>query len=339
MFNSNAQSSRSRTVVAGAAALVLAALVLGWSASRSHGAVELGQVASVAGTNEACQIGFNLVQDSTTGPAYTVPTGGGVITSWSHEGIGVFTRGVGGEPPGSGRLLVWELIAGAEHRLVGGSAVQQFSVGLNTFDVRVPVDGGELLGLRTSAGAVGCVHTSHLPGDAASGEGEGATDPQPGDVRFLDDVTQAMTRVNVAATLEPDADGDGYGDESQDVEIELRLKNRLKAKKKGFPVKVSCGGTDCEAKLKGTAIAKTKGGSSATAAKKTKFKVKTTKVSIDSGATKKTKLKMKKHKKSQRKLTKLLKGSSKGSKLKLTATAENSIGSSDKAKDKAKLKG
>ena len=73
----------------------------------------------------------------------------------------------------------------------------------------------------------------------------------------------------------------------------------------------------------------------------TKFKLKTKTVPVGAGETTKTKLKLRKNKKKQKQLKKLLRSDSarKGSKLKLTVSASNELGSSDKLKDRAKLKG
>ena len=268
-------------------AAIAVTLLLALSASRAHAATEIGAVPTGAEIDllMPCSPGFNLVQNSSTGPSYDIPAAGGVITSWSHQGaaLAVPRATAAGVAPGSGRLLLWSPGAGPSHTLVGGSVVEDFSIGLNTFETRVPVSGGERLGLRTNAGPVGCISNGYSAGDVGSAEGPGATDPQPGDPRTLADISQAMTRVNVAATLESDADADGFGDESQDVELEVTLKNRLRPKRSGFPVRVSCGVTECDGTITGKAVAKQKGGSSATAAKKKKkksFKLKPKTLSI-----------------------------------------------------------
>ena len=73
-------------------------------------------------------------------------------------------------------------------------------------------------------------------------------------------------------------------------------------------------------------------------AKKQSFKLKPKTLSIAADETKKTKLKLKQSKSSTKKLGRLLKNTRKGSKLKLTVSATNSLGAVDKLKVKTKLK-
>ena len=260
-----------------------------------------------------------------------VPAGGGVLTSWRHQGA---------TGTGTGRLQVWTLDGGTIYTLAGRSDVETLAAGtLNEHGTRIPVSGGEILGLRTAGTDIGCVSDLIFAAqDVASTDGQNTADPAPGEPRDMSGLTQTSVRVNVAATLEPDADGDGFGDESQDVELEVTLKNKLRPKRSGFPVKVSCGDSECEGTIKGKAIAKQKGGSSATVAKKQSFKLKPKTLSIAADETKKTKLKLKKSKSSTKQLGRLLRNTRKGSKLKLTVTATNTLGASDKVKSKAKLK-
>ncbi|MGI9557555.1 MAG: hypothetical protein ACR2N5_06410 [Solirubrobacterales bacterium] len=324
-----------RSLIAGVAALCAAAVLLGVSASRTHAAVEVGETTPPGAEPVACLQDTNLVQEGSTDPSFEVPVGGGVITEWRHLGAALGARG--GGLPGSARLLLWRPEVDTSYTLAGRSAIEAFGLGLNTFETRIPVAGGELLGLRSVTDIGICGSTGQPPAEVVFLTQVG-TDLEPGQTEDLPE-SEAATRLNVAATLEPDADADGYGDESQDVEVTVGLRNKLKPKKKGFPVKVSCGGTECDAEIKGKASAKTSGGSSAAASKRITYKLKPKTISVGAGETLKTKVKLRKSKKSTKKLAKLLKKSSKGSKLKLTVSAENSIGSSDKAKDKAKLKG
>jgi hypothetical protein len=83
---------------------------------------------------------------------------------------------------------------------------------VNRFFTRVPVAGGELIGLRTEGGFAYCADTS-------AGEGlarfERSPAPRPGDgsVAYAAGPEGGL---NVEAVLEPDVDRDGYGDETQD---------------------------------------------------------------------------------------------------------------------------
>ena len=292
-------------------------------------ATTLGQV-QPASALVSCLSGQNVVQQSTLPSLnYAVPAGGGVITSWSH---------LGGLPSaGSGRLQSWRG-SGLLLLLSGRSSLERFAPGvINEFDTRILVSGGDLLGLRSQTADVGCVGGPHTTADAVITNGIGTGDP---DLGFTGTFAPAfgLNRVNVAAALEPDADGDGFGDETQDIELQIRLKNLLRTVKGGFSVRLSCGVSACEATIKGKAIAKRTGGSGAGAAEIRSFKLKSKSLSIEADETKKTRLKLKQNNRSSKKLGKLLDGSSKGSKLKLTVRASNSLGDSDKLKDKAKLK-
>jgi hypothetical protein len=190
--------------------LIAAALALLWALPSTAGAaVQLGQTAP---TNPiACSLAdTNLVQRATlAGLNYQVPAPGGVITSWSH-------RGRTPVPPtaGSGRLQIWDSTGGNNFVLVGRSEVEDFSAGVvTTFLTRIPVDPGDLLGLRSVDVGTGCVVFS-VTGNTVGAEFL-APDPEPGDERTLPPFPQVL--VNVAAVLESDADGDGFGDETQDA--------------------------------------------------------------------------------------------------------------------------
>ena len=82
---------------------------------------------------------------------------------------------------------------------------------LNTFPVRIPVQVGEFLSLRTVAGGARCI----APGGTidqitAAPVADTATTFGPPTLSNLHQF------VNISAVVEPDIDGDGYGDVSQD---------------------------------------------------------------------------------------------------------------------------
>jgi hypothetical protein len=159
-----------------------------------------------------CGAGQNTVQTLVEdGQPYTVPQGGGVITAWQHRASTVDV--------GSGRLQVWRGSAlGTTFTLVGRSEIEAFSAGLvNSFATRIPVDGGDLLGFRITNESA-CVFDAPGagPNDTVRFQNMiGTPDAAPGEsVTF--GVAEADFRLNISATLEPDADGDGFGDETQD---------------------------------------------------------------------------------------------------------------------------
>ena len=188
--------------------LVTAALVLLWALPGTAGAaIQLGQTSPSNPT--ACgQPNANVVQRAAVTANYQVPAPGGVITSWSH-------RGITPAPEGSGRLQIWDSTGGNNFVLVGRSELETFTAGVVTsYLTRIPVDPGDLLGLRTVEANTGCGLVSASPGDVIAFE-INAPDPDPGDERTLNPLASRIW--NVAAALEADADADGFGDETQDA--------------------------------------------------------------------------------------------------------------------------
>jgi hypothetical protein len=164
--------------------------------------------------NVICRGPSTYLQE-TTGrtPSYTVPAGGGVITSWStfapadrggaQVKLGVF-RATG---------------APGEYTTVAASAPETLTAGsLNAFPTSIPVQAGDTLGLLIVAGEHNCiVIDTGSPQDRTQRE-EGALF-DPGAVHTYNDPSQPARRVNVAARLEADADGDGIGDEAPETKI------------------------------------------------------------------------------------------------------------------------
>jgi hypothetical protein len=180
-------------------------------------AVGVGSGVAIAGT------GSTELGDTTTAPVYrayapvvqfsTTPgtrsyaTPQGVLTSWRyHSGPD--------SPPGSVRLElfkagaedgVYEAVAASETKTLAPDTAYEFSE-------RIPVEQGYVLGLDPDLDAAVAITVPSAPGDqmyqfsgdVPVGQTQTATGP------FQD------YRVNVAATIEPDADRDGYGDETQD---------------------------------------------------------------------------------------------------------------------------
>lgn len=183
---------------------VLAVALLGTAAPTAGAATQLGQVSPPF---PLLAPSGNFVQLQTATIPYTVPPPGGVITGWSHMGSAEDGSA------GSGRLQLWRQVGMTTgFFLVGRSDLESFTAGIvNSFATRLPVSGGEILGLRgenaasTSGGMAGDNVLELSGGDPAAGETRsavGAPDP--------------VTLVNVSAVLEPDADNDGFGDETQD---------------------------------------------------------------------------------------------------------------------------
>ena len=192
-----------RLLLTSLVAVVATPVILLWQPpDRAAAATQLGQVAP----DPLISPSGNFTQIQTATIPYTVPLPGGVITGWSHKGTPE------DDSAGSGRLQVWRQVGMTnDFVLVGRSDLESFAQGvLNLFTTRVPVSGGEMLGLRSESagsrygGGPGDNVVELAGGDPAPGETRGAGAPQP------------ETLVNVAAVLEADADGDGFGDETQD---------------------------------------------------------------------------------------------------------------------------
>lgn len=157
-----------------------------------------------------CPPDYTWAQDSTAvgSPTYSVPAGGGVITSWSHD------RG-----PASAtaqlRLKVFRKTAPNTYLTVGQSDFETLAApGVNTFPTRVTVQGGDILGFRITTDAISC-RRSGSTGDLPVASGPLQPDPPIGSSVFLGDAGAYL--LNLSATVEPDCDHDGLGDETQDT--------------------------------------------------------------------------------------------------------------------------
>jgi hypothetical protein len=173
----------------------------------ANAATVIGQSPPLAGGPAGCGNANNsVVQLSVaSGPAYVIPPGGGVITSWRtgplsgdrHVALRVFT----GDP------------AGTEFTPVAQSETEIFpSEAAPSFPTRIPVAGGELLGLLipTDDLVTGCIYVG-----AADGNVWGLTTAKPvGETETHSRTPGGL--LNLSAALEPDADHDGFGDETQD---------------------------------------------------------------------------------------------------------------------------
>ena len=138
------------------------------------------------------------------------------VTSWSHRANSATGRELGL------RIFRWE--SGTNYKLVGGSGVQTLTAStVNTFDTRIGVKAGDVLGLYV--GNPGVVFPIDLGGGASCAyTSSGSTtrytfpvNPEPSDGSSVNLVgSLGSTLLNVTARLEADADGDGFGDETQD---------------------------------------------------------------------------------------------------------------------------
>jgi RTX calcium-binding nonapeptide repeat (4 copies) len=193
------------------ASLVALAALTAANVSSAGAAVTIGQTAPTASGVTGCEGATLFVQSAVAAPpVYTVPTGGGVITSWSVQG--------GGGAPGSGgeaRLKLVNLVPPTSFRVVGQDATRTVAAGvLNEFSTRIPVSGGEIAAMWVPS--AGPCAFSTAPGDVFRYRMGSHPEPGIGDT-FPTDSFAEQYRVNIAARLEPDCDKDGLGDETQDT--------------------------------------------------------------------------------------------------------------------------
>ena len=198
-----------------ARAIAGAALVLGLllAPASAGAAVQIGHLppagATVAGP---CGGDGTYVQHSQApapAPRYTVPAGGGVLTSWvTRAGT---TMGV------TAKLKVLSFTSGFNYTTVAQHGFFPLTPSTdNLFTVGppgIPVQAGQVISLRFGSTAAACVWTTGWTADAVHVTGG---DAPPGDFNTYNPAALGGRRLNLEATIEPDADGDGFGDETQD---------------------------------------------------------------------------------------------------------------------------
>jgi hypothetical protein len=178
--------------------LLIAAVALAPTSPRSASAlVTLGQTFQ---PGEGCSGQAAYVQTGSSGNTYVAP-GDGVITSWRHRA---------GSEPGPMRFLVLRQFVGTNYfSLVGQSTLTpQEAFVLNEFPIRIPVQGGDAIGLWLRDSTY-CFGFTGSEADLSY-----ATLDDPGSKTLFG--PDKGWRLDVAATFEPDADRDGFGDETED---------------------------------------------------------------------------------------------------------------------------
>jgi hypothetical protein len=174
-------------------------------------------------------------QDATLPPnIYAVP-GPGVITSWSTLAD---TAPAASDQGDSLAMRVYSRGAGNVLTPIAESGPITLQVPfLHNTPARIPVHGGEIIGLRIAGygpdGVSACRRAGaplNNPGDRVLAAFPAVPVGQPA----LYTLNAVQTRLDVSAVLEPDADGDGFGDETQDVSIVSVPKKKTKKKKAVF---------------------------------------------------------------------------------------------------------
>jgi hypothetical protein len=190
--------------------VVLVALVFAAAGAQSASAsTTIGQLGTVDNVF-ACSQGVQLQLSVSSGNGYTVTAGGGVLTSFSNQ--------TSSDPNQAASFKVFSKQGDLQFTVVGTTPfVSLRSSTLETIPARIPVSGGEVIGMYTSdsAGDSCSFSGGENAGGFALEEPYLAGDPQPGSSVTING--QGNARLDVQATIEPDADHDGYGDETQDL--------------------------------------------------------------------------------------------------------------------------
>ncbi|MFT4049314.1 MAG: hypothetical protein QM648_05675 [Solirubrobacterales bacterium] len=136
-----------------------------------------------------------------SGNSYVIPING-IMTTWTQDRTGQSGGGFVAAMTATASGTAWTVTAATPYEYIPGSAV-------TTVHVRIPVSAGQVLG--------GAAHNS----EASMCSAPSSADVLTGNSAFTagSTFTESLInnkRVNIAATVEPDADGDGYGDQTQD---------------------------------------------------------------------------------------------------------------------------
>jgi len=189
------------------AALAVAGVALLAPAS-AGAATTLGQLRQPPAGIADCDPGKVYVQRTSTGSIrYSVPAGGGVISSWAVR------PGLNANQAGSFKVLRDN--GDNSFTVLATTAAQNLNSqeNVDSFPVRIPVQGGEFIAYSPTAQAdQQCIIDNTGAGNdtwsGTSAAAVGATFPVANEY--------PGRSLNLQASLEPDADRDGFGDETQD---------------------------------------------------------------------------------------------------------------------------
>jgi hypothetical protein len=193
-------------LVSALSASLAAALLL---PSSGLAATEIGRLAP-QGTGLACAANeghtVSTVASGQPNP-WAVPAGGGVITEWkTRAGAGGGTMAL--------QILSQDAANNGTFSVLAESAVETPAASaVDTFKTRLPVKGGELLGLRVASASPDCRYTAPGQGFTEFSKTPAAL-PNSGPVMYPNGT--ADLGINVTASIEADKDNDGFGDETQD---------------------------------------------------------------------------------------------------------------------------
>jgi hypothetical protein len=184
-------------------ALVLGGALTALVATQVFGSTNLGE--TFTPTEDFGGDGV-FVQTESASANYTMPSDG-VITSWRFEAAD------GPTPPI--KLTIVRSAGGLDYTTVGQSPLEPVVPStLNNYGTRVPVKTGDLLGIYYSDTTFGFDSPGAGYKAVFRATDNEDNDPEPGVTATYE--PDEGNRIDLAATLEPDADRDGYGDETQD---------------------------------------------------------------------------------------------------------------------------
>jgi hypothetical protein len=185
-------------------------------------AAALISISSIAATNAsaATEVGSTCTASTATTGASIVQTAqaGGSPLPLAVPSAGVITKWKISLVPGPyalpEQLKVYRRTASPKQfQVVGESAFATVLSGPNSFDTRVPVEAGDLIGLFGGASEIGTLFCeTGAAGDNIAALG--GSSPVGSTATVTAEANELAGAVS--AVVEPDADKDGYGDETQD---------------------------------------------------------------------------------------------------------------------------
>jgi hypothetical protein len=194
--------------IQGCLSLIVIAATAALSPVSAQASITLGQT-SAAGGDYTTATAYTELQASSVASAYTVPAGGGVITSWSHQG--------GASETGQLKLKMYRATVDPDQFMVVGSSLATLAANqLTVTSTRIPVQSGDMLGFTRLAGSTVKALFSTLDNSDVVRDSPGTDTADTGTTFFAAANTFPNNRLNIAAVLEADADSDGYVDETQD---------------------------------------------------------------------------------------------------------------------------
>jgi hypothetical protein len=149
-----------------------------------------------------CDPGFTNVAAGSPSDSYTVPERG-VITSWSYQADAT---------PPMVALKIFRNDGGGTFTVLSDSGLHTPAPNqLLVIPARIPVSGGEVIGLYTSNAECGRLGSGYSTFYRPSNSGVGSMSAYAGPASY---------QLDISAVFEADCDRDGFGDDSQDQNLD-----------------------------------------------------------------------------------------------------------------------